>query len=175
MTEAELHDVMTYLFADFDAVVLPEKRRVWFDQFKHVDANTARLAAKLLLSRKCFGLPRAHDFALVIAEVSTPRQLTWGEAWDLWVTIARRWGLYKPFSALEEFSTRSKIGARAIGQSYNEYFYTTVDQLPTLRAQFRQRYEDLVAREQADAVACPEVRELIAKRFPAALPAPEGK
>lgn len=146
MNEREMHDVMTYVMADFDAIVTPEKRAVWLDQFNHVSFEQGMAAARLLISRKSFGIPKASDLHEVLSEILTGNQtlLTWGEAWEFFVTIAREYGRNHLPIIMDKLETRSPIITAALGSMAKEFFTCQENEVPMLRAQFRQRYESLI-------------------------------
>lgn len=163
MNERELNEVMIYIFSDFDQHIQPEKRKLWLDQFGHLDAKTARLAAKLLMSRKTFGPPKVHDFALAVDEVlaGVGGGETWGEAWDAWVKCAQRFGSYRIDECLKNYQAISPIGFQAIGTSAKEWFTLETSENNTFKAQFRQRYEMLAERARANRTLGPAVRAAI--------------
>lgn len=165
MNERQMHDVMTYIGADFDADVKPEKRRVWLDQFGHLDYEVAMCAARVLVSRKTFGAPRAHDFACVVDEITAGREgrETWGEAWDAWILCARKFGSYRIAECKVAFAEVSPMGAAAMGTSADEWFMLPVADVNTFKAQFRQRYEALSERERTERLTSPVVKSAIDK------------
>lgn len=160
MTKSEMQKVMTYIFADFDAEVRPEKRAVWFDQFGHFEFHTAMVAAKVLMSKKHYGLPRAHDFALAIDDVmsSLHDRIQWGEAWDLWVRLAEQYGANQQIELMKQYMAKCPRGAQVIRTGVREYFYGDMKDDSTRAAQFRQRYEALESRDRADRLLNPQLQ-----------------
>lgn len=175
MNAREMHDIMTYIFADFDLAITSEKRAVWLDQFKHYDYKIGMLAARLLLGRKTFGPPKASDFLEAIKEVTATdaERQTWGEAWDLWIEIARRHGYYNAAAAFELYKRKCELGGSALGTSYKDWFSLKTDDVPTFRAQFRQRFEALQKRADLDRTMPPDLKfalEAERERFKLVLP-----
>lgn len=163
MNEREMQDVMIYIFADHDTDIRPEKRKVWFDQFKHIDFEVGMTAARLIVARKSFGLPKVHDFACAVDEVLSGigGAETWGEAWDKWVKTVQRFGYYRLPECLKVYESISPTGYRAMGTSAMEWFTLSVEDTATFKAQFRQRYELLAERAKAERITSPEVRQAI--------------
>lgn len=172
MTDSEMHQVLSYFAADHGVVVTDEKRKLWLAQFAHVDFATGVAAATLLLSRKTFGFPKCHEFHEALREVMCAREelMPWGEAWDLWVEIARRHSYYRGESAVELYKQKCPLGHRALGTMAREYFSLGIEQMPTMRAQFRQRYETLQSSVQQHKTISPaamsDIRRLRAGKQP---------
>lgn len=149
MTEREMHDVMTYIFADHGAEITNSKRAVWFDQFKHVSFETAIVAARALVSRKQYGLPKVHDFAIALKEVSQPLEMrrTWNEEFSIWVKIARRCGYTNKAEAKREYARVCPKGFQALGTMADDWFDIEVSERATFRAQFRMSFEAIDDRD----------------------------
>lgn len=160
MNEREMHDLMTYIFADHDAEIKPEKRKVWLDQFGHLSFEEGMLAARVLIGRKSYGVPKVHDFATVIEEI-TKNHESWGEAYDKWVSLAKRFGYYRAQECFEAYENASPIGAKALGTSAKEWFSLKTEDNGIFKAQFRQRYEILSERAKNDRMISPKVKALI--------------
>jgi hypothetical protein len=145
MTELEISGLLNYLAAPFEKTISRELVKVWHRQFEHVKIASAMAAADFCLSRNSFGFPKPADFHAALREVmcSNSHVMPWGEAWDAWVLIARRFGTYERGAALDAFNAVSPVGRQAIGTLSDEYFVSEMDAIPNLRANFRMRYEDL--------------------------------
>lgn len=161
MKKQQMIDIMTYVFAEHEVVISEERLAVWFDQFKDVDVETAKLAAKAMTSRKSFGIPKAHDFAQAISEVQQIGRENWGEAWDIFRKLADKHGRYQYDLIKSEFERLSPTGFLAMGTSFKEYFDLQLDQLNTFKAQFRQRFEGLQDRDVRDSQIHPEVKKAL--------------
>jgi hypothetical protein len=163
MNRAEVLKVMIYLFADSDKEIKPEKLDVWADQFGHLDYGIGMAAAQLLLMRKTFGSPKVYDFAEAVAEVTATANdiLTWGEAWTLVMNAVSRFGAYRAADAVKTFPVNvdSAIGSE---MGFRELCKSNEDTLPTQRAQFRQRYEALIARQHQTRLLSPKLQKTIA-------------
>jgi hypothetical protein len=143
---------MAYVYAEHGIQLSDERIAVWWDQFHSVPAETAGKAARILLSRKSYGPPKAHDFAQVLSEVqeSEGDRQTWGEAWDIFATIALRLGYYRMEEILPAVEKRSPLAAAAMRTGVREFLTSEESDVPTIRAQFRQRFEALQERGKRD-------------------------
>lgn len=152
MSRAELLKIMAYVYAEHGIQLTEERIAVWWDQFRTVPVEAAGNAARILLSRKSYGPPKAHDFAQVLSEVqaSAEDRETWGEAWDKFTTIALRLGFYERERILPAVEKVSPLAAAAMRTGVREFLTSSESDLPTIRAQFRQRYEALQSRVQLD-------------------------
>ena len=157
MNTQETAKVLTYLFADHDLKVPPAKVQVWADQFKHVPYEEAIAAARVLVSRKTYGAPKASDLHEALKELRPVTGESWGEAFALWVKIARRCGYYRRAEARARYEALCPLGARALGEMADEFFDLKVEERSTYRAQFRQRYEAIAAREERESSMPPHV------------------
>lgn len=143
--KVEVHRVMTYLSADADFEITPEKRAVWCDQFIDVSYEELFQAARILIARKIYGkFPRISDMWNAIIELRRPEKSNWAEAWDDWVTISRKYGCYDCHKAVQELKEVNPLAERALGTMAREWFTTYTQDVPTFRAQFRQRYEAII-------------------------------
>lgn len=149
MTKPELLKIMAYVYAEHEIALSEDRIAVWWDQFKHVDYPSAQRAARMLTARKSFGAPKAQDFSAALAEVEeiSGGQETWGEAWDKFSRIALRYGIYQVEKILPAVEAVSPLAAAAMKTGVREFLTSDESDLPTIRAQFRQRYEALQARE----------------------------
>jgi hypothetical protein len=150
-TELQIHDILTYIGADLDVVITPERRAVWYDQFKGIEPQELAEAARVLLTRKVYGkFPKVADMWEALAELRTPANSSWAEAWDDWVTIARRYGYYQQELCRQELQRKNPAAEKALGTMLSEWFTTKLEDVPTFRAQFRQRYDSLKERQEAE-------------------------
>lgn len=115
MTKAELVEIMSYLLADFEAELQPEKLAVWFDQFAHVDRRAGWAAARLLMSRKSYGLPKSQDFAAALRRVLGGSQISGQEAFDMAYRAAGRFGRYQKEAGLKSLPNRIRLAAERFG------------------------------------------------------------
>jgi hypothetical protein len=143
---------MTYVYAEHAVQLSEERIAVWWDQFRHVSIEDAGKAARALVARKSYGAPKAQDFSEVLAEVSATEQEreTWGEAWDKFSRIALRYGVYRVEHILPAVEKVSPLAAAAMATGVKEYLTSQETDVPTIRAQFRQRYEALQSRQRLD-------------------------
>ncbi len=149
MTKPELLKIMSYVFAEHGIALSEERVLVWWDQFRGVDFKLAQKAARVLAGRKSFGAPKAQDFAEALAEVEelATGAETWGEGWDKFTRIALRFGIYRIEEILPALENVSPLAARAMKTGVREFLTSDESDVPTIRAQFRQRYEALQSRE----------------------------
>lgn len=158
----KLHEVaalLSYLYADFDQPVTEIKARVWHDQFGHIDNAVGVAAARLLLSRRTYGPPKAQDFREAISEVMG-EELSWGPAWDLWMELSRA-GRYAHEKTMAKYELQCPVGAKALGSMGREFYDLRPEQMSTFRAQFRQRFDALADRESRKAIQSPDLTSLI--------------
>ena len=168
MNERETHDVLMYLCAALNQPVPPPLRKVWLDVFAHESYADCQAAAKLMVGRRMYGIPQPSDLKAALAELRGGGKLaeTWGQAWDTWVRLARKHGYYARELAERDYARLCPLGWRALGTSAAEWWELRSDDIPTFRAQFRQRYEALS--EQAHAAR--EFPPDVARRVLAANP-----
>ena len=164
MNKREMHDIMTFVYVDYNGVVTEEKLQVWFELFGHHPVEICMAAAKLLLTNKeIYGSPKTSDFFDAIDKILTNIQgvETWGEAYDKWVTLAQSYGSYKYAECQEAYKKISPLGARAMGTSGKEWFALPTEENGIFKAQFRQRYESLAERSKTDRAMAPSVQKAI--------------
>jgi hypothetical protein len=162
MNQREMQDVMVFIFADHDHVISDEKRTVWFTQFHHLPLDVAMKAAIVLVGRKTYGLPRVHDFAQAVADVTSEGSMEWPEAWELWRRMGKG-GIYNWPRGFNEYQEICPIGAMALGGKEGARDWAVIEEsdVPTFRANFRMGYERLLARERQDALISPDARKAI--------------
>lgn len=160
MTKPELLKIMSYVYAEHGVALTEERILVWWDQFKHIKFDDAKKAARLLASRKSYGPPKAHDFAEALVEVDElgGNRETWGEAWDKFTSIALRFGYYRMEEILPAVVRVSPLAAQAMATGVREYLTSEEQDVPTIRAQFRQRYEALQNRARKDRLMPKDMR-----------------
>lgn len=159
MVETEVHKILTFLNAEFREPISAERRSVWCEMLKDVSYQTGFTAAKILLARsnKFAGI---NEFLKAVAEVSTPKieRETWGEAWEKWMRISRRFGMYHVAEAGAAFKKESPRGFEVMSTCMREWFTLPLDDVQTFRAQFRQRYELLASRANHQRVLPQEIQ-----------------
>jgi len=149
MTKAEVGEILVYLLADFGEQVSKPKVDVWFDQLQTVPQSHAWTVARVMLGRKTYGVPKVQDFMETYKDMLvSARGETWAEAWDCWVKLARRYGYHNQAQAMDEYEKECPLGYRALGTLAREWFDIKSEDIPTFRAQFRQRYESLNTRDE---------------------------
>lgn len=160
MTQKQILELLFYLAADSGASISDDKVKVWYDQFQHLDYQIGITAARLMLSRPSRGFPRVSEFHEVVNEIlsSADELIPWPEAWEQWITIARRTGYTRREEAMLQFSQVNQLGARALGTMAGEYFMAQDEDVKILRAQFRMRYESLLAFQKKDRSLNPEIK-----------------
>lgn len=136
MNEREMHDVMTYLFADFDVPVTREKRMVWLDQFKQVPYETGMLAAKLLVSRKSFGAPKAHDFHEALRELQAGKTASPERAWLIFKAFVQKCGRYNRDLAIKHLMEFDSSIGSAASALWDEYCDSKPNDHGAIRAHF---------------------------------------
>lgn len=171
MTETQLQEILTYFAIDKGVRVSDERRKLWQMQFGHIEYQLAIRAAMLLLSRKTYGFPQTSEFHEVLREVMATDDVEWATAWDTWVKIARRAGVYESDKAFECYAKHCPLGAKALGTMASEYFALQTDQVAVFRAQFRQRYVELQTSANKNLTVSPrllaEIKELKRQRVEA--------
>lgn len=157
-TQIEIHRVLTYISADLDFEVTAEKRAVWFDQFGDVSYEELFNAARIVLSKKMFAkFPKVADMWEGIREGRIDEK-NWSEVWEKWAELARKHGYYERGLAKEELKKYSELGARSLGTISDEYFLAKTEDMPVLRAQFRQKYEENLKTKQKEVTTIPKLQ-----------------
>lgn len=159
MTYDEIIEIMVYVYAEHDIKLTKERIAVWVDQFNHVDFVKAKAAAKILVTKKTFGAPKISDFVEALTEIQTIGIQTWAAAWDKWVLLANKFGRYQIQNCLTEYQKQSPEGFIALGTAAKEYFDLQIEQIPTFRAQFRQRFEAIEKKETRMLQLPPDVKK----------------
>lgn len=158
MNRQETAKVLAYLLADFGQPVSAEKLQVWHDQLRHRAYPEVMTAARVLMGRKMYGAPRISDLLNVLEDITSTHSLPlWGEAFDMWIGIAKKYGYNRRGIAVAEYREKCPFGYRALGTMANDYWDLKSDDKNTFRAQFRQRYESLTERETKYAALPPHI------------------
>lgn len=171
MIQKQLAEIMAYLFADFDAELKPEKLAVWWDQFQHVEARAGWAAARLLMSRKSYGLPKAQDFAAALQRVLGGSEVCGCDAFDQAYKAAGRFGRYQEEAGLASLPPLAAEAAKRFG-----WKALCACESPDLeRGQFTRIYESLDRRRREAATLPPELKQEIKAigQGSKALPGPE--
>lgn len=136
MTERESFDVMAYIFAEYDVSISENRRRVWFDQIKHLDFETAMSVARVLLARKSFGVPRVSDFMEALKDFAEIGKLSLEEAWNVFYKTVLRFGRYQKTECLAHMQTTYPELVIATSSLFNELCDAAPSDIPALRAHF---------------------------------------
>lgn len=162
-TELNIHDVLSYLSADLDVTISKEKRAVWLDQFKNVDADELWKAAKLLIKMKFYGkFPKCSDMWEAIQTLRAKEDTGWSEGWEDFVRIASKYGSYRKLEASEELKRVNPKAHRALGTMLYEYFGLNSSEIGVFRAQFRQRYESITDTDRKQTLLGIEQKKVVA-------------
>ena len=100
MNKAETAKVMTYIFADHDIAIPENKLMVWHDQLKAVPYEKAMKAARVLVSRKSYGLPKVSDF-LECINASKESVIDESQVYAIAMEAVRRYGYYNEEMAMK--------------------------------------------------------------------------
>ena len=164
MTKSELVKVMTYIFTDHDHAISENKRDVWFDQFGAVDYQTAMQAARVLITRKMFGLPRVADFADALRDCkrASGLELDEGQAFNLAVKAVQRFGYMDKSGALDWLKGISPRLSNAVDVfGYDYLCKASVTDAHSTRAQFGKVFLAANERAQVAEVIKPSVSNLV--------------
>lgn len=157
MTKADLSKIMSYLFADFDAELRPEKLAVWWDQFQHIEARAGWAAARLLLARKSYGLPKAQDFAAALQRVMGGGERCGCDAFELAYKAAGRFGRYQKEAGLASLPPLVAKAAALFG-----WEALCACESPDLeRGQFTRIYESLERQRREGVTLAPALKQEI--------------
>lgn len=159
MNRKETAAILSYLMADFDAPVRPEKVQVWYDALKHIPPNLAMVAAKLVLQSKTYGAPKLQDFRGALARIRRIRQpsLTADCAWRMVTDLIRRYAATNAKEAIAGLPENVRLAAETVG--WRELRYG--DNPMANRAHFLKAFESNQARDDERKAMPPELLKII--------------
>ncbi len=135
MDRSECAKVFSYVMAEHGVHLTDDLFAVWFDQFHHLDFETAMRAARLLVSSKSFGTPKCSDMHEALAKLEQSACSN-EEAWEEILKVVGTCGRYQKARALNELSKIDPVIAEAADSIYLEICNAENDQLPAVRAHF---------------------------------------
>ena len=159
MTKAELTQVMVFLHADYDAEVKREKIEVWFNAFGHLPTRPVRIAARVLSTRKSFGVPKGQDLSSAIREILQPegREISGAEAFQMAYAAAARFGYTRRDAGLKSLPPLVRRAAERFG--WDDLRMAENPEL--IRGQFARVYESISAQEHNELALPPALKEEI--------------
>jgi len=134
MNKSETAKVLSYILADYDAVISENLLNVWHDQFENVAYIDAMRGAKLLLSKKTFGRPKCADLHECLEAMNV--KCSPEEAWGHVLKCAQSIGRYDQSKALRLLSSISPEIANAAEPIYLELCNSEQKEWSTIRAHF---------------------------------------
>lgn len=152
MKLSEMNQILCYILADFDATPTEEKTRVWHDQCKHLDPNFAMEAAKVLMREEHYTIPRVSQFLRVVDDMTkTPSdRMTWGEAWEIALDTARKFGVGRSSAAFLEIRQHERLVKTIRQIGWQNICMVETKELPYMRNTFKDFYESLRERDNSD-------------------------
>lgn len=140
---------------------LPDKysMRLWYRLLSDVDYKIAQAAAMAHICTKKFP-PTIAEFREACAETSNGYARSWLDGWALVQKLISRYGYLRPHEAKEELERNDPIAAK-IAEMLG-WQNLCISENPTAdRANFRQCYETMAAREKEDAKLPPVLKTMI--------------
>ena len=164
MTKTELLKVMTYIFTDHDHQISENKRDVWFDQFRDVQYPDAMKAARVLMSRKVYGLPRVADFADALrdCERAAGVEMDEGQAFNLALQAVQKFGYMNEGLALAWLHSQNPRVSEAVKTyGFGMLCSAPVADMHCTRAQFGKVFLSTAERAQVAVKLGPKVSNLV--------------
>lgn len=136
INQRETHDIMSYIFAEYDIVISDGRLKVWHDQIKHMDLDTAMQVARVLVGKKCFGAPKVSDFMEAFEEFSEVGKLSLEESWSKVFGTVLRFGRYAKSACLEEMHRSYPELYDITNTLFDEICNSAPSEIPVIRSQF---------------------------------------
>lgn len=151
MTREEFACVMAYIVAGVGKPVSTEQAEVYYDLLGDLPLPALQLAARqALLESRYPTIPTVGTLRQLAVALMQPRALQPLEAWELVLRAVNRFGLSGRDRALATLPEPVRSAARALG--WPSLCDLTLEQLPTVRAQFRDAYNAMAARAEHEAL-----------------------
>jgi hypothetical protein len=174
MTRDEFAPVVAYLSAAVGKVMPTDQAEVYFDLLQDLPAPLVARAVKRAVAESRYPtVPPVGTIRAVAAELAGGSAPTWPEAWAAVCLAARRYGLHRREQALDSLSPAVARAALAIG--WQALCDAGPGDLDTLRAQFRDAYNALGARDEREQRLPGPLRAARLTEGIGMLPAPEGE
>ena len=143
--------VMSLFAAESGHVLEPERIALWQDMFKSYAQAELVSAAKLLLKKGFYNkFPRVSDFQSALEAVKGETKDQWAIAWDDMKRTLQKYHPIELDKALDELKRINPQALRALGTSAQEFMAIKTEDIPTFRAQFRQRFEAHTENQRAE-------------------------
>lgn len=158
MTQDEFKKFFRYITAvTNDTNPSPERTQVYWDALNDLSFDIAMLAAKKVIAtlENPF-LPMPAVFRGAAAEITSPRAITAGEAYEKVLRAIRGYGSYRETEAIASLDQLTQKAVQAIGWKS----LCLSEEPDTIRAQFRMAYEAIAKRETTEARVPEQLKQL---------------
>jgi hypothetical protein len=133
------------------AEMKPGMSKVWYELLKDIPDDILEVAASQVAAENTF-FPAVAEVRNKALKLMKPTYPTWGEAWEECISYGNKFSW-----------EQNGFGHPLIEKAYNiigNWDTLLTDDIPTVRAQFRQVYESLVFRAESDIKMLPESKEI---------------
>ena len=142
---------LAYLSSAIKKPIPADQAEVYWDLLGDLPAAVLATAAKqVILESEYPVLPTVGALRKRALALMQPAMPQWSEAWELVLSAVNRYGYANQARALATLPDLAARTARALG--WQSLCDASVEQLPTVRAQFRDAYSLMAAREQQQAL-----------------------
>jgi hypothetical protein len=160
MTRDEFVPVIAYLSAASNKPMPRAQAEVYFDLLGDLPATAVLAATKQAVLDGDGWIPPVGKLRSAALALVRPPELTWGEAWEQACAAARRFGWDRPSEGLDSLPPAVARAAHCVG--WRQLCDARVDDMDTLRAQFRDVFKPLAERERRAELLPPSVRQAVA-------------
>lgn len=151
MTESEFAPIMAYLSSAVGKPVAQNQAEVYWDLLGDLPSEVLATAARQVLLESAYPtLPTVGTLRQRCLALMQPPGLQAMEAWELVMRAVNRYGFAGETRALATLPDVAARAARALG--WQSLCDATVEQIPTVRAQFRDAYNSLAQRQEREAL-----------------------
>ena len=137
----------------------PEQFELWFRMLNDIPFGICQAAMTTWIMENP-RTPAISDIRERCLSVSV-EEVPWEKAWDSVIKAVKRYGSYKEAEALESMDEVTREAVRAI--DFRHLCFMEIDDLPTVRAQFRDIYKNIAKRKKNDNLLPPNIRQAISE------------
>ena len=160
MNKKEFMTIVTILETVYDRFKISNddtKLNIWFDMLKDLDVQTCKMATQKLICEFQYP-PTIADIRKRCVDVKT-EQLTSDEAWGQVQKAIRKYGIYREAEALQGMNPLVSQIIQNIG--WNHICMTELENMATLRAQFRGYFEGKTQKQKSEALLPNDLKQMI--------------
>jgi hypothetical protein len=160
MTRIEFAAAIAYLVSATGKDMPQKQMEVYFELLEDLPGPAVFAAAKQAALDGDGWIPTVGKLRSAALALVRPPELTWGEAWEQACAAARRFGWDRPSEGLDSLPPAVARAAHCVG--WRQLCDARVDDMDTLRAQFRDVFKPLAERERRAELLPPSVRQAVA-------------